>query len=91
DKIINFDASDLTMKEFEVKFQDKEGAVIFSEYVTTPSTFVRKYNLSEVPNGAYFLLIVDETKTCTLPIIIDTDGLKVDYEKLETVQYAALR
>ena len=90
-KILNFNAKDMISKDFEIKFQDNQGALMFSEYVTSPATFERNYNLSELPNGAYFLLIVNDAKTQTLPITIDADGMKIDLEKLETIQYASLK
>jgi hypothetical protein len=90
-KVLNFNAKDMISKDFEIKFQDNQGALMFSEYVTSPVTFERNYNLSELPNGAYFLLVVNDAKTQTLPITIDADGMKIDLEKLETIQYASLK
>lgn len=90
-KVLNFNAKDMISNDFEIKFQDNQGTLMFSEYVTSPVTFERNYNLSELPNGAYFLLIVNDAKTQTLPITIDADGLKIDLEKLETIQYASLK
>jgi hypothetical protein len=67
----------------EVTFQDENGKTLFSEYAIHTATFERKYNLSELANGAYFLIVKSETETKMLPIIITKDGLKIDLEHLE--------
>jgi hypothetical protein len=82
-KTLYFEATDLISQPFEVQIQDKDGKVVFSEYVVNGNNFERNYNLNELPNGEYFFVLVANTKTQVLPIWVETSGLKIELEKLE--------
>ena len=86
DKTFYFEAKSMTSKDFEIRIQDDKGAILFSEYGINPQTFERSYNLSELPNGEYFFLLEDDSKTQILTIIIENDELKIDLENLEIIK-----
>ncbi len=84
-KTFYFEANDKMTQPFEVKIQNKDGEVIFAEYVVDGTDFERFYNLSELPDGEYFFLLVSDSKTQTFPIWVENDDLKIEMEKLETI------
>ena len=86
DKTLFFEAKKMTSEDFEIRIQDVKGAILFSEYGVNPATFERSYNLSELPNGEYFLFFEDDSKTQKLPLFIEDDELKIDLENLEIIK-----
>ena len=86
EKVLHFDGKEMMLQSLEISFLDEKGAVLFTEYVTDPTTFDRNYNLEELPNGQYFLQIKLATKKMILPVTIETEGLKIDLEQLKAIQ-----
>ena len=86
EKILYFEAKSLTLKDFEIKIRDKKGVVIFSEYGVNPENFKRRYNLSELKNGEYFLYFETETEIQVLPISIENDEMNVDFSNLKVTE-----
>ena len=83
EKILYFEAKNMTLKDFEVKIKDDKGVVIFSEYGVNPENFKRRYNLSELENGEYFLYFESETEIQILPISIGNEEMKVDFSNFK--------
>lgn len=69
----------------EVKIQDENGKTLFAEYAIHTANFERKYNLSELVNGTYYLVVKSDTTTQLLPISITETGLEIEFEDLETM------
>jgi len=86
EKTIYFEVKDITSKDFEIRIQDEEGITLFSEYSLSTAIFERTYNLSELPNGVYYILLEDDSKIQIIPVIIESDGLKIDLENKEIIQ-----
>ena len=85
EKTFSFDTKEMSSSFVEVIFQDENGNKVFGEYAIHPATFERKYNLSELVNGTYYLVVKSDTETQILPISITKDGLKMDFKELETM------
>ncbi|MFK7773097.1 MAG: hypothetical protein AB8F94_13200 [Saprospiraceae bacterium] len=85
DKTIHFDAKEMLSSFLEVTIRDKSGDKMFSEYAIHPADFERKYNLSELKNGLYFLEVKFDKTTQILPISITDKGLEMEWEDLETM------
>lgn len=77
-KLLHFEAGNFVTSAMEIRLQDEQGEVLFSEYVVDPGSFVRHYNLSELPNGLYLLLVEGDEKTVELPIRIDSNLLRIE-------------
>ena len=82
EKTIYFETKEMSSSYVEVMFQDENGNTIFSEYAIHTANFERNYNLSELANGSYFLIVKSESTTQTLPITISEEGLEMDWEDL---------
>lgn len=88
EKILYFEAKSMALKDFEIKIKDVKGFVIFSEYGVNPGTFKRRYNLSELENGKYFLYFENETEIQVLPILIENDEMEVDFSNFKITEKA---
>ena len=85
EKTFYFETSEMSSTFVEVTFQDKNGKTIFSEYAIHTTDFERKYNLSELANGSYFLVVKSDTTSQILPISITKKGLDMEWGELETM------
>lgn len=85
EKTIYFETKAMSSTFVEVTIQDKNGEKVFSEYAIHTAKFERKYNLSELKNGLYFIVVKSDTTTQMLPITITEKGLDMDWEELETM------
>ena len=86
EKILYFEVKNMDSKDFEIQIKDDKGIVIFSEYGLNPETFKRKYNLSELENGKYFLFFENDSEIQVIPISIENDELKIDFSNLKTTE-----
>lgn len=86
EKVIHFETKEMTSTFVEVLFQNEKGETLFSEYAIRTIDFERKYNLSELENGTYFLTVKSDNATQVLPISIANNKLEIDFEHLETIQ-----
>lgn len=85
EKTIYFDTKEMLSSFVEVTIQNENGEKIFSEYAIHTSEFERKYNLSELNNGVYFIVVKSDVTTQMLPIKITDKGLEMDWEDLESM------
>ncbi|MEL6866909.1 MAG: hypothetical protein AAFP19_20965 [Bacteroidota bacterium] len=85
EKTILLDTKDMASAFVEVSFQDGNGQRLFSEYVIHTQLFERKYNLSELKAGKYWLIVKSDTKTQMLPIQVGDEVLSMDFNALETI------
>jgi hypothetical protein len=85
DKSFYFETKDMSSSFVEVIFEDENGKILFTEYAIHTANFERKYNLSELANGAYILKLKTDTTTNILPITITKDNLKIDWEDTDTM------
>ena len=85
EKTFYFETSEMSSSFVEVVFQDETGKTIFSEYAIHPADFERKYNLSELANGSYTLIVKSDSLTQMLPISISKKGLDMEWGELETI------
>ena len=85
EKTLLFELAEPMSSAMEVIFQDEEGATLFSEYTIHPASFTRYYNLSELPEGQYYLLVKSDVTTQLLPITITKKELIMDWNLLETM------
>ena len=86
EKILYFEAKNMDSKDFEIQIKDDKGIVIFSEYGLNPETFKRKYNLSELENGKYFLFFENDSEIQVIPISIENDEMKIDISNLKITE-----
>ena len=70
EKTLHLDGKGMVLQNFEITFQDEQGTTLFTEYVTNADTFDRNYNLGELANGKYVLVIEMPGGTKILPIIM---------------------
>ncbi|MEM9920140.1 MAG: hypothetical protein AAF990_18735 [Bacteroidota bacterium] len=85
EKTFYFETKEVASDYVEITLQDENGTTLFSEYTTQTATFERVYNLEELAEGAYFLVVKSDHATQTLPIFVTTKSLEMAFEQLETI------
>ncbi len=65
--------------------QDKEGIVLHSETIRKGDTAGRKFNLSNLPAGKYFLEMEDGLRIKTQPVTLTSETLTVETEGVKEV------
>ncbi len=85
EKSFYFETKDMSSAFVEVIFEDKNGNIIFTEYAIHSANFERKYNLSELAIGSYFLKLKTDTTTKILPISITKNELVIEWEENDTM------
>lgn len=83
EKTIQFDTKGIQSSTVEVTFADAMGEVLFTEYTTHPKSFERVYNLEELADGVYFLLIKSDEETQKLIVKIKEGKLDINMKNLE--------
>ncbi len=73
------------LTDFEIRLKGTDGQLIFEEDVKKTSNFARKYNLENVSEGAYFLLIENEQMLRIQPITIKKNKLDIDQTLLKVI------
>lgn len=75
----------------KVKLMDAVGVVLHNAVIKNTTEISQIYNLSNLPSGAYTLVIDEKFKTYIQPIIIIGNEVDVDVELLTTVYAPAIR
>lgn len=65
----------------KIKLQDESGIILLQEQAKTTGNYSKVYNLSNLPNGTYFMSIRTSTKETVQPVKLTTRGVEVDKSK----------
>lgn len=68
-----------------VKFLDSEGEVIYFDTNPDSETYIKKFDLSTLPEGTYFIEIENDLKELVYTINIDTENIGIG-EKHESLK-----
>lgn len=90
-KSFYFDMKDLKSKSVEIRLQDVNDIVFFREIVKNPTRVARKFNLVNLPEGAYFLILEDEIKIWIQKLTIGKNGLIIDFESKKEIFKPVIR
>ena len=85
-KSFHFAFDNIDQDYLEIIFKDGNGGTIFSEYVVHPDHFSRTYNLSEIEEGKYYMLIKGETNTQIVPIKNESEQLVLGVQDIDLVK-----
>ena len=64
-----------------IQIKDKIGAVLYKEKVVNQKEFSKKFNLTNLPEGEYFIEVADDLKAIIQPIVILTSNIKITPSK----------
>ena len=83
---VNADRFVVFVEELEgttfIQIKDDYGVSIYSEKIKSGTTYKKMYDLSTIPNGTYYLKIVDDSNSRIYSIVKKYDRLvvKVDFD-----------
>jgi hypothetical protein len=86
EKSFYFAIENVSQDYLEIIITDGNGVTMFSEYVVHADQFNRTYNLSELKEGKYFLMVKGETTTQVLPIINGEKTLAINSKDIDVVK-----
>lgn len=66
-------------------FQDGKGEILYKDSCVSGDAFIRKINLSEIPNGAYYLKFDKEDSILTSEVVKSDSGIKINPDSSEIV------
>ena len=62
---------------YSLRLKDRDGVVLLSDRLNGPKEFGRKYNLSNLPAGNYYLFIEQGGRTVVQPVALSTEDVTV--------------
>lgn len=84
EKTLFIQVTEVVSDALEISIQKKNGEVLFSEY-SLNNNFERKYNLSELADGSYLLIVKIDGQIQQIDVSISDDGLSIDMNQLASL------
>ena len=77
--------------EAKISLEDEKGYVLISEMVKKTSSFGKIFNLKNLPEGEYNMVVNTQTRKTIQPIVLTATDIEIDIKKRKVVFHPVIR